>query len=135
MVSGHVKLEKKQNDQYLGLCPFHKEETPSFCVNDKEKFYYCMGCGLHGDVFDFVEKIKDIENAERLKKLIKIVHPVSMTEDINIDDLRHAVFHLYAYSDLILKYDTDVRDYNAMKPFIEKCYLKGYKDALIRGEK
>jgi hypothetical protein len=45
---------KRSGREMKGLCPFHKERTPSFTVNDAEGFYHCFGCGAHGDVFDWL---------------------------------------------------------------------------------
>jgi DNA primase len=47
----------KKGNEYLGICPFHSEKTPSFTVNDIKKFYHCFGCGAHGDVIKFVAEI------------------------------------------------------------------------------
>ena len=55
-VTAHCVLTRKGRE-YLGLCPFHNEKTPSFTVSDDKNFYHCFGCGAHGDVFTFlVEK-------------------------------------------------------------------------------
>ena len=48
-----VKL-KKTGGNYVGLCPFHSEKSPSFTVNDSKQFYHCFGCGAHGDVIDWL---------------------------------------------------------------------------------
>lgn len=51
------------------LCPFHKEDTPSFFVNVKEQYFYCFGCGAGGDVFNFVMRQKGMSFPEALKYL------------------------------------------------------------------
>ena len=48
-----VKLTRKGRE-HIGLCPFHKEKTPSFTVNEDKGFYHCFGCAAHGDVITFV---------------------------------------------------------------------------------
>ena len=53
VIARRVKLTHKGRE-HLGLCPFHKEKTPSFTVNEEKGFYHCFGCGEHGSVFDFV---------------------------------------------------------------------------------
>lgn len=52
-----------------GCCPFHKESTPSFSVNDERKTFHCFGCGESGDVFAFVMKAENISFVEAIEKL------------------------------------------------------------------
>lgn len=47
----------KKGTEYQALCPFHKENTPSFTINDHKKFYHCFGCGAHGDVIKFISEL------------------------------------------------------------------------------
>ena len=51
------------------LCPFHKEDTPSFLVNVKEQYFHCFGCGVGGDVFNFVMRQKGLSFPEALRYL------------------------------------------------------------------
>lgn len=55
--------------EFMGLCPFHKEKTPSFTVNDAKGFYHCFGCAAHGNVFDFVTKIQGLSFVDAVKEL------------------------------------------------------------------
>ena len=52
VVGARVKLVRK-GKEYMGLCPFHNEKTPSFTVNEAKGFYHCFGCGAHGDIIKF----------------------------------------------------------------------------------
>ena len=63
-----VALVKKGND-FLGLCPFHNEKTPSFSVSDEKGFFHCFGCSAHGDVISFVMQKESIDFKEALKLL------------------------------------------------------------------
>ena len=45
---------KKVGDSYIARCPFHNEKTPSFTVNEEKQFYFCLGCGVHGDANKFI---------------------------------------------------------------------------------
>ena len=53
MVSRYVQL-KKGGANYVGLCPFHAEKSPSFSVSPAKQFYHCFGCGAHGDAIRFL---------------------------------------------------------------------------------
>lgn len=59
IISQYVHLSKT-GANYLGLCPFHGEKTPSFNVNGVKQFYHCFGCGKSGDVFKFLEEYKQV---------------------------------------------------------------------------
>jgi DNA primase len=54
-----IKLVRRGRE-FVGLCPFHRERTPSFTVVDDKRFFHCFGCGAHGDVFSFVARIHDV---------------------------------------------------------------------------
>jgi len=53
VIGAQVALQRS-GDEWIGLCPFHHERTPSFTVNEAKGFYHCFGCGAHGDVIRFV---------------------------------------------------------------------------------
>lgn len=59
----------KKGGEYLGVCPFHQEKTPSFTVNDQKKFYHCFGCSAHGDVIRFVSETNGINYKEAAIKI------------------------------------------------------------------
>ena len=56
IISEHVAL-KKNGRNYLGLCPFHKEKTPSFSVNAEKGIFKCFGCGASGDAISFLMQL------------------------------------------------------------------------------
>jgi len=68
VVGRRVRLVKKGREHH-GLCPFHKEKTPSFTVNDDKGFYHCFGCGAHGSAFDFVMETEGLNFREAVEKL------------------------------------------------------------------
>ena len=53
VVGQHVQL-KKGGANYMGLCPFHGEKSPSFSVSPTKQFYHCFGCGANGDAIKFL---------------------------------------------------------------------------------
>ena len=67
VVGEYVSLRKSGAQNYSGLCPFHKEKTPSFSVHATKQFYYCFGCGEKGDVFKFVQKIENVTFPEAVR--------------------------------------------------------------------
>jgi len=68
LISESVQL-KRAGKNYLGLCPFHSEKSPSFNVNSEEGFYHCFGCSKHGSAFDFLMETKGLTFVEAVKFL------------------------------------------------------------------
>ncbi len=60
IVSARTDL-RRQGVRYTGLCPFHEERSPSFSVHSEEKLYHCFGCGVGGDLFDFVCETENVD--------------------------------------------------------------------------
>ena len=60
IVSGYVVL-KRSGRNYMGLCPFHKEKSGSFCVSPDKQIFHCFGCGVGGNVFRFIQKIENVD--------------------------------------------------------------------------
>ncbi|MBI5679103.1 MAG: DNA primase [Planctomycetes bacterium] len=66
IISEHVHL-KQSGRNFLGLCPFHSEKTPSFTVNPEKKLFKCFGCGEGGTVFQFIMKQEGVDFVEAVK--------------------------------------------------------------------
>ena len=66
-VIGEVVQLTKAGRNFLGLCPFHGEKTPSFNVVEDKQFYHCFGCGKSGDVFKFIEDYRGISFMEAVQ--------------------------------------------------------------------
>jgi DNA primase len=104
VISRYVKL-RKAGRNYIGLCPFHNEKTPSFSVNPELQIFKCFGCGKGGDLFTFVQEIEKIDFPETLEKLaadagIKLVKSpgsdrYKAVEEINDIARRFYAHHLY----------------------------------------
>ena len=60
---------KRAGANFLALCPFHKEKTPSFNVNPHKQIFHCFGCHKGGDVFTFIQEYENITFAEAVKRL------------------------------------------------------------------
>src|SRR6476619_5261425 len=67
IISETVKLARKGRS-FLGLCPFHREKSPSFNVNPEKGFFYCFGCKESGNVFDFVMKTEGLTFPEAARR-------------------------------------------------------------------
>ncbi|WP_457776788.1 DNA primase [Streptococcus uberis] len=68
-VIGEVVALSRSGRHYLGLCPFHKEKTPSFNVIEDRQFFHCFGCGKSGDVFKFIEEYRQVPFLESVQIL------------------------------------------------------------------
>ena len=67
VIEGYIRLRKAGAQNYSGLCPFHKEKSPSFSVHALRQFYHCFGCQASGDVFSFVGKIENVSFPEAVR--------------------------------------------------------------------
>lgn len=74
IISARMSL-RRENTEYVGLCPFHQEKTPSFKVyrlDDGPWGYKCFGCGANGNVFQFIQKIDNIPFAAAVEKVLEL---------------------------------------------------------------
>ncbi len=67
VIESYIRLRKAGAQRFTGLCPFHKEKTPSFSVHAGQQFFYCFGCQASGDVFSFVGKIENVGFPEAVR--------------------------------------------------------------------
>ena len=68
IISEYVTL-KRSGRSFFGLCPFHKEKSPSFSVSPDKQIFHCFGCGVGGDVFRFISKIENVNFKEAVELL------------------------------------------------------------------
>ena len=68
VISQHVQL-RKRGKNYIGLCPFHSEKTPSFTVSDEKQIFHCFGCHTGGNVFKFLTEFHKISFVEAVQEL------------------------------------------------------------------
>jgi DNA primase len=69
LVGSRTELKRAGARRYVGLCPFHEERSPSFGIDPVEKLYHCFGCGVGGDVFNFVMETEAMDFAAALEFL------------------------------------------------------------------
>ncbi|HVW78081.1 MAG TPA: DNA primase [Alloacidobacterium sp.] len=67
IIGDYVRLKKAGAQNFSGLCPFHKEKSPSFSVHATRQFFHCFGCGVSGDVFTFIQKIESLSFPESVR--------------------------------------------------------------------
>ncbi|MBU5438244.1 DNA primase [Tissierella sp. MSJ-40] len=83
IVSDYVPL-RKTGSNYVGLCPFHNEKTPSFTVSETKRLYHCFGCGEGGDAVTFIMKMENLSFPEAIKFLAdKLGIPIEENKKIN----------------------------------------------------
>ncbi len=68
VISQYVVL-KRSGRNFFGLCPFHKEKSPSFSVSPDKQIFHCFGCGMGGNVFHFISKMENVSFREALETL------------------------------------------------------------------
>jgi len=73
-VIGHYVKLRKQGRNYVGLCPFHHEKTPSFTVSPDKNMFYCFGCKASGDMLTFVRKVHNVSLPEAIEIVSKEFH-------------------------------------------------------------
>ena len=98
IVSQYVVL-KRAGRNYMGLCPFHKEKSGSFCVSPDKQIFHCFGCGVGGNVFHFISKIENLnfkESVEMLANRAGVELPVSSNsaEDDKRERLKSRVYEV-----------------------------------------
>jgi DNA primase len=99
LIGQTVRLQKRGRS-HVGVCPFHKEKTPSFHVNPERGFYYCFGCHEAGDAIKFVQRIEGLEFHEAVRELaqragIEIVETGSEPERRQQAEVRRRQQELY----------------------------------------
>lgn len=67
LVGQYLTLRKSGVDDFVGLCPFHQEKSPSLHVHPDGKYFKCFGCGAGGDALSFYSRIEGVSNAEAIK--------------------------------------------------------------------
>lgn len=99
VISSHVRLTRR-GANYIGLCPFHNEKTPSFSVNAGRQIFHCFGCGVGGNAFSFVMKYENLTFTEAIKQLadrvgMKLPEADDSPEAKKRADLRTGLFEVY----------------------------------------
>lgn len=127
LIGKYVTLKRKGHD-FLGICPFHHEKTPSFTVNDNKGFFHCFGCHQHGSVIDFVMKHDHLDFVDAVKKIGEqygINTRISQKDQVkqNYTELLESVL------DTAQKWF--VKEYNMYSNAQSYCYSRKLSDEII----
>lgn len=131
VVSDYVTL-KKSGRNFLGLCPFHPEKTPSFNVNSDKQFFHCFGCGAGGNVFTFVQRQQNISFPESVRLLAKragITIPEPDAEDATVAQEKDA---LYFVNKLAAEFFQQMLFDNMGRPAREYMHQRGFNDEALK---
>lgn len=99
IVGSYVRL-KKTGSNYMGLCPFHNEKSPSFSVSGSKQMYHCFGCGVGGNVFTFIMEYENYTFGEALRSLadragVKLPELEQSEEAKRAADLKSRILEVY----------------------------------------
>lgn len=99
LINAQIPLQKKSGSNYFARCPFHNEKSASFSVSQPKQFYYCFGCGAHGNAIDFMmqhERLTFPEAIETLARQTGMEIPQSSNGYVKKEDTSKELFKLMA---------------------------------------
>lgn len=97
VIGQYVKLSRKGKN-YMGLCPFHEEKTPSFSVSEEKQLYHCFSCGRAGNLFKFVMDLEDLSFQEAVQKIARDANfelPETLVQSSNTDSVTFRLKKMY----------------------------------------
>ena len=94
LIKKNIALKQRDKSNFIGLCPFHKEKTPSFNISDDKGFYHCFGCGKNGDIFNYVMEMENISFLEALKRLADLAGIEYTSTNFKLDPKTTNLFNL-----------------------------------------
>jgi DNA primase len=132
LISAYVHL-KKRGKNFLGLCPFHTEKTPSFTVSAEKQMYHCFGCGKGGNIFTFMmemDKVSFVEAVRSLAAKSGITIPEEskpMTEEQTEFENYYAVCRFAG-----MHFFKNLTESDEGKEALQYFYKRGFTDETIR---
>ncbi len=138
VIQSYTQL-RQRGSSYVGLCPFHKENTPSFSVSPDKQLYHCFGCGASGTVINFIMDIENYDFLDALKHLADRINYVLPEPDNKFDNKAlekkqmlydiHKIVAKKFYQNLLTpqaKIANEYLDMRGIKPNIRKKFGLGY---------
>jgi DNA primase len=89
IIAKKISIKHQSSGKFIACCPFHKEKTPSFHIDDQKEFYHCFGCGVHGNIFNFVMEMENLPFFEAVTKIANdynISIPYLQTKEIKPEE-------------------------------------------------
>lgn len=138
IISGYVNL-RKRGKNFVGLCPFHQEKTPSFTVSKDKQIYHCFGCGAGGNVFKFLMDYKNISFIEAVEEVAEYLGIKIQYEKGEFSEYQNEIEELYEINVFAARFFVDVLQKSAeaetarqylkkrnIKPQTQKIFGIGY---------
>ncbi len=132
LIGRRVRLAKRGRE-FVGLCPFHNEKTPSFTVNEEKGFFHCFGCGAHGDAIGFLMQADSLgfpEAVERLAAEAGLEVPASTPRERERARLRATLIEVMQAA--CAWFERQLR-LPAGRPGLDYLHGRGLDDETIRG--
>jgi DNA primase len=136
VVSQHVVL-KKQGKDFVGLCPFHDDKSPSFSVSPSKQFYYCFSCGAGGNTFKFLMELNKrsfadvvLDLAQRYQVPVKTLEPAKRQELQRQLTLREQLYEILAVTSRFYEHALRQTDGAAALAYLH--HQRGLSDATIQ---
>ena len=123
LISDYVRL-RRAGRNYLGLCPFHNEKTPSFTVSQERQTWHCFGCGRGGDIFTFIMQHENMDFYEALKFLADRAGVEIKNFNNNNSNKANNKANLYEIMSLASRYfENNLKADNLAKSYLERRNL------------
>jgi DNA primase len=132
VVEERVQL-KRTGRNYSGLCPFHKEKSPSFSVNPEKQFFYCFGCGAGGNALGFVMEHDRLEFREAIETLAKrhgLEIPAQAAENTQHDKQRQRSYELLQRANDF--YQQQLRSHSERSKAVDYLKQRGLSGAIAK---
>jgi DNA primase len=132
VISGYVQL-KKRGKNFLGLCPFHTEKTPSFTVSSEKQMYHCFGCGKGGNIFTFLMEMDKVSFVEAVRSLAVKSGIVIPEESQPLTQEQTEFENYYAICRYAgMHFFRNLTESEEGKEALQYFYKRGFTDEIIR---
>jgi DNA primase len=132
VISGYVQL-KKRGKNYLGLCPFHTEKTPSFTVSAEKQMYHCFGCSKGGNIFTFLMEMDKISFVEAVRSLASKAGINIPEENMPVTEEQTEFENYYAVCRFAgMHFFRNLTESDEGKEALSYFYKRGFTDETIR---